>query len=79
MQLMPNEEEGKTLYKKYEISQLKQSLYKLLDSYKNKFTTDELNDIFIDVTLNKNPGYEKFNNLQRQAINKYRETLNPIT
>jgi hypothetical protein len=77
--LMPNEEEGKTLYKKYEISQLKQSLYKLLDSYKNKFTTDELNDIFIDVRLNKNPGYEKFSNLQLQAINKYRETLNPIT
>jgi hypothetical protein len=51
---MPTEEETNNLIKKREISQLKQSLYQLLSSYENKFTTDEINDILIDVRLNKN-------------------------
>ncbi len=65
---MPTEEETKDLIKKREISNLRQSLYDLLLSYESKLTSDEINDVLIDVRLNKNPGRERFNVNQRRAM-----------
>lgn len=57
---VPTVEDSEKILKRYETSQLKQSLYKLLSYYTSKLTPDEINDILIDVRLNKNAGPEKF-------------------
>ena len=70
---VPTVEDSEKILKRYETSQLKQSLYKLLSSYSSKLTPDEINDILIDVRLNKNVGPEKFDVDLEWVKRKYRD------
>ena len=42
------------------MSELKQSLYKLLSSYQYDLSPNEINDVLINIRLNQNSGPEKF-------------------
>ena len=44
---VPTEDDEKKFIKKYKISELKQSLYKLLSSYQYDLSPDEINDVLI--------------------------------
>jgi hypothetical protein len=57
---VPTEDDEKKFIKKYKISELKQSLYKLLSSYQYDLTSDDINDVLINVRLNQNIGPDKF-------------------
>jgi hypothetical protein len=57
---VPTEDDEKKFIKKYKMSELKQSLYKLLGSYQYDLTPDEINDVLINIRLNQNSGPEKF-------------------
>jgi hypothetical protein len=57
---VPTEDDEKKFIKKYKMSELKQSLYKLLGSYQYDLTPDEINDVLINIRLNQNNGPEKF-------------------
>ena len=57
---VPTEDDEKKFIKKYKMSELKQSLYKLLSSYQYDLSPDEINDVLINIRLNQNSGPEKF-------------------
>ena len=57
---VPTEDDEKKFIKKYKMSELKQSLYKLLSSYQYDLSPNEINDVLINIRLNQNSGPEKF-------------------
>lgn len=57
---VPTEDDEKKFIKKYKISQLKQSLYKLLSSYQYDLSPNDINDVLINVRLNQNTEPDKF-------------------